>query len=74
MDFGRFTYCRCFGLLLHGNTERGKLTPDSVFVDGDTVSAATEYVSPIDFEKAREENRDIYAWIKIPGLRWITRF
>ena len=45
-----------------------KLTPDSVFVDGDTVSAASEYVSPIDFEKAREENRDIYAWIKIPGL------
>lgn len=45
-----------------------KLTPDSVFVDGDTVSAASEYVSPIDFEKATEENRDIYAWIKIPGL------
>ena len=48
--------------------KKEKLTPDSVFVDGDTVSAATEYVSPIDFEKAREENRDIYAWIKIPGL------
>ena len=34
-----------------------KLTPDSVFVDSDTVSAAAEYVSPIDFEKATEENR-----------------
>ena len=45
-----------------------KLTPDSVFVDSDTVSAASEYVNPIDFEKVREENPDIYAWIKIPGL------
>lgn len=48
--------------------KKEKLTPDSVFVDSDTVSAASEYVSPIDFEKATEENRDIYAWIKIPGL------
>lgn len=47
--------------------KREKLTPDSVSVDADTVSSG-EYVSPIDFEKAREENRDIYAWIKIPGL------
>ena len=48
--------------------KREKLTPDSVFVDSGSVSAAAEYVSPIDFEKAREENPDIYAWIKIPGL------
>ena len=48
--------------------KREKLTPDSVYVDTDTVSAAPEYVSPIDFEKATEENPDIYAWIKIPGL------
>lgn len=48
--------------------KKEKLTPNSVFVDGDTVSAAPEYVSPIDFEKATEENPDIYAWIKIHGL------
>lgn len=48
--------------------KREKLTPNSVFADSDTVSATGEYVSPIDFEKATEENRDIYAWIKIPGL------
>ena len=48
--------------------KREKLTPDSVYADPDTVSAAAEYVSPIDFEKATEENRDIYAWIKIPGM------
>ena len=49
--------------------KRENLTPNSVFADPDTVSATGEYVSPIDFEKAREENRDIYAWIKIPGLQ-----
>ena len=48
--------------------KKEKLTPDSVFVDSDSVSATEEYVSPIDFEKVKEENRDIYAWIKIPGL------
>lgn len=48
--------------------KREKLTPDSVYADPDTVSATEEYVSPIDFEKVKEENRDIYAWIKIPGL------
>lgn len=48
--------------------KREKLTPDSVYADPDTASATEEYVSPIDFEKVKEENRDIYAWIKIPGL------
>lgn len=48
--------------------KREKLTPNSVFADPDTASATEEYVSPIDFEKVKEENRDIYAWIKIPGL------
>ena len=48
--------------------KKEKLTPDSVLLDSGSVFAAAEYVSPIDFEKATEENRDIYAWIKIPGL------
>lgn len=48
--------------------KKEKLTPDSVFVDSGSVSATEEYVSPIDFEKVKEENRDIYAWIKILGL------
>ena len=48
--------------------KKEKLTPDTVLLDSGSVFAAPEYVSPIDFEKATEENPDIYAWIKIPGL------
>lgn len=55
----------CFYMAIPKNE---KLTPDTVLLDSGSVFAAAEYVSPIDFEKATEENPDIYAWIKIPGL------